>query len=481
MLDAISDFWKPAKKSRNAQESLRLDELQIGSSVGFGFVPQNSLSGRRLQVVGVNTYKFGEEMLTSFVLSQDKDISVSMIVAESDGEQYLAISRRMTISDRMKMFESRDLEEVMEKPDVSQLACKDASPEFKGWVVANYKRELQGLQGRLFKGDFRREKAPANSEGQEFKYTLLVSDSNEHAIEIERYADGRIEVYATVYRRMSDIGEVTHPSAKSENRPDLKLASRQEEKPVAPATPPAKPDQPSLGSAKSEPIKLQEFSKPQPSKFDSPKFEAPKLDNPKPKFEAPKFEAPAAPTKPSAPEIAAPKFDKPAAKAAPLIEPAPKQEKKPMENTAAVNGAGRANPAAVQNEKPALSNVKVQATVPETFLKQEVKAVNKTSNGTATTNGLDNEAIECDLRVANKIIDEAIRNEMRLSDVVRRIIELPVAYPEAVHIPISLTDEDFSLLAIRYGISSADRNAIKRRIIEDLNDFSGGKKQQKAA
>ena len=83
------------------------------------------------------------------------------------------------------------------------------------------------------------------------------------------------------------------------------------------------------------------------------------------------------------------------------------------------------------------------------------------------------ESIDCDLHVANKIIDEAIRNEMRLTDIVRRIIELPVAYPESVQIPITLTDEDYALLAIRYGISSSDRNAIKRRILEDLNDFSG--------
>ncbi len=41
---------------------------------------------------------------------------------------------------------------------------------------------------------------------------LLVSDSNEQAIEIEKYTDGRFEIYATVYRRMSDIGEVTHPT-----------------------------------------------------------------------------------------------------------------------------------------------------------------------------------------------------------------------------------------------------------------------------
>lgn len=86
---------------------------------------------------------------------------------------------------------------------------------------------------------------------------------------------------------------------------------------------------------------------------------------------------------------------------------------------------------------------------------------------------LDNDSIECDLRVANKLIDEAIRNEMRLNDVVRRVIELPVANPESVQIPVTLTDEDYSLLAIRYGIPSNDRNAIKRRIIEELNDFSG--------
>ena len=100
-----------------------------------------------------------------------------------------------------------------------------------------------------------------------------------------------------------------------------------------------------------------------------------------------------------------------------------------------------------------------------------MKAVSKTASG------FDSDSIECDLRVANKIIDEAIRNEMRLTDIVRRIIELPVAYPESVQIPITLTDEDYALLAIRYGIPSADRNGIKRRILEDLNDFSGDKKK----
>ncbi len=101
--------------------------------------------------------------------------------------------------------------------------------------------------------------------------------------------------------------------------------------------------------------------------------------------------------------------------------------------------------------------------------KQETKTVNK------IVNGIDNDALECDLRVANRIIDEAIRSEMRLSDVVRRIIELPVSHQEAVQLPITLSDEDYALLAIRYGISPSDRTSIKTRIIEDLGSFSGKK------
>ena len=90
----------------------------------------------------------------------------------------------------------------------------------------------------------------------------------------------------------------------------------------------------------------------------------------------------------------------------------------------------------------------------------------------------DNDTIACELPVANQIIEEAIRQEMRLSDVVRRIIALPVADKQEVLIPVTLSDDDYSLLAIRYSISSSDRNAIKLRIIEDLNDFTGSKKPQ---
>jgi hypothetical protein len=433
MLDAISDFWKPMKKNQS-QEKLKPEQLQVGSTVGFGFVPQVNLSGRRLTVSAINAYQFGEESLTSFVLSQDKEAGVSMIVAESEGEQYLAISRRIAMSDRIKLCDSKDLENVMEKPEIATLACKDNLQDFKGWLVSSYKREIQGLPGRIFKGDFRKTPLPDAAKAEEFTYTLLVSDNNEQALEVEKYADGRIEMYATVYRRISDIGEVTHPARAELSRPDLKLASQRPEDKSKAAEPapvianapkmavePAKPEaaKPAVlpEEVKAEPIQLHEFPAATPL--------APAEPKPEPKTESQNIT----------------------------------KESKPMPiSETATNGAGT---------NPKLASM---AAGYDASAKPEVKAMSKAMNG------MENEAIECDLKVANKIIDEAIRNEMRLSDVVRRVIELPVAHQEAVHIPVTLSDEDFALLAIRYSMNASDRNAIKKRIIEDLNNFSGNKK-----
>jgi hypothetical protein len=452
MLDVIADFWKPVKKAQQ-QEVLQPDLLQIGSSLGFGFVPQALLSGRRLHVTAINTYLFGDEALTSFVLTQEKEPGVSMIVAESDGEYYLAISRRISLNDRMKLFEVQELEGVMNRPDQQRLNSRDHIIDYKGWMVASYKREIQGLKGAIFKGDFRKTPLPAVKEAQEFEYTLLVSDSNEHAIEIEKYNDGRIEVYATVYRRLNDIGEITHPVVEKA-RPDIKLASAAESTISSSFT--AAPKLQEAEPLKSEPVKvapiqLQEF-------ITAPAAQAANTAAP----------VPAAPAEPAA-AIKEITLTPPEANVAPgVFTVSNVQEEHPMATpTNAINGAST-NMSTAEAIKPKLY---VQPNTPDAY-GQDVKAI-----PSKAMNSFDADAIECDLRVANKIIDEAIRNEMRLTDIVRRIIELPVAYPESVQIPVTLTDEDYALLAIRYGISSSDRNAIKRRIIDDLNDFSGGKKK----
>ena len=120
MLEAIADFWKPARKAP-VQVKLKTDELHIGSTIGFGFVPQPNLAGRRLTVTAINTYKFGTDVLTSFVLSQEKDAGVSMIIAEMGDEQYVAVSRRISIADRGKIFNHEDIDAVTAREDAVKI------------------------------------------------------------------------------------------------------------------------------------------------------------------------------------------------------------------------------------------------------------------------------------------------------------------------------------------------------------------------
>lgn len=465
MLDVITDFWKPVKKP-GTQEKPDVDRLQVGSAITFANVPQALLSGRKFKVTAVNTYQFGDERMTSFVLAQDKEESVSMIIASADGEQYLAISRRIPFSDRMKLFDPSELEAVVEQADSVRLGTHEVDGNWKHWVVNTYKKEIAGLKGSVTRGDYRRQAMPANALSQAFDYLLLASDNNEYAVEIERYADGRLELFATVYRRITDIASVEHADAMEPPRiaatgaPVLEVVRPQPvelppvltpqqlqkavEKPIEKA--PEKADvkieaKPEI-KAEAKPVEFKPMFTPEPP---ASAVKAPIVE------QAP----PAAPAKdePITPPPA------PVAAAAPAPElPKPQPTETSMQMYPTSNGSNRD-----ESVKPKTGNAGYAPTS-----QMEAKTVN--------TMEIENDAIDCELRVANKIIEEAIRNEMRLSDVVRRIIALPVSNPDSVQIPITLTDSDYHLLAIRYGISASDRNAIKARIIDEINTFSGNKK-----
>ncbi len=465
MLDVITDFWKPSRKAV-LETPLDLEGLRIGSSIGFGFVPQSTLSGKRFTVSAINTYQFGEERLTSFVLSHDGSDTASMIVAEAEGEKYLALSRRIPEADRNAMFGAKHLDDALSDAENKRIQCNAVETIWKQWTAGNYKKEIHRLSGKLTTGDYRTfATLPADAPTQSFDYTLFVSDNNEYAIEAERYSDGKLELYATIYRRISDIGEVQHMGheEKTSGIPALETT------PVPAIETPAD-------------TKAQAAEEISASISVSAANESPVPADIAPTAEAVKPLTP--PETPKALEPVIPSKTTTETKNMAIFNPLSSLQKNENINGVGAHAASQAeNDSSIRASTPsapvpslsageAALGASVKTQIPDTYAKQEVKAV-------STRNGIDleNEAIECDLRVANKIIEEAIRNELRLSDVVRRIIALPVAYPESVQIPVTLSDADFQLLAIRYGIPATDRTTIKNKIIEEINDFSGNKKQ----
>lgn len=445
MLDVITDFWKPSsRKSQQAmdEKKLSIDELKIGCMIGFGFVPQAAISGRRLPVVALNAYRFDDQVIESFVLSGDQDTQMTLVVAGEGNDRFLALSRRLSTSERMKLFESKELDAIVEDEDATELRSKDGGDAYKGWLVPHYTKHAHAHRGVFLKG------GAGSGDEQEFNYYLLRSPNNEHAVEIERYVDGRLEVYATAYRRLADIGQITY-SAEAESRPA--------ERKVVPLE----------TSGTSQPAAAENAEAKSSIKLVASNDAAPKPE-PKAELRVEVKAEPKAEQKAQAMANAAAENQKTEPK------PEPKAEARPQPLTPAVQAA----PPTSEEKKPVLEKENLTMNEPALSSKVEpMKAANE-SYGRAfhNPNAQENDAVECELRVANKVIEEAIRTEMRLSDVVRRIVELPVAGQESVQLPINLTEEDFKLLSIRYGIAASDKNAIRRRIVEDINDFAGAKK-----
>lgn len=68
----------------------------------------------------------------------------------------------------------------------------------------------------------------------------------------------------------------------------------------------------------------------------------------------------------------------------------------------------------------------------------------------------------------------AALQDMSTSDMVRKVLQLPYQKNRArPRLTITLKDEDFELLAEKYGLDPLDRTTIRQRVSEDLRTFAG--------
>ena len=83
------------------------------------------------------------------------------------------------------------------------------------------------------------------------------------------------------------------------------------------------------------------------------------------------------------------------------------------------------------------------------------------------------QTISCNLRMASKLIDEAMSNDMRVTDVIRKALGLRVAEADNVQFDLKLTDKDYIILADRFNVHPHDRETIHTLIMEELGYFTG--------
>lgn len=84
-------------------------------------------------------------------------------------------------------------------------------------------------------------------------------------------------------------------------------------------------------------------------------------------------------------------------------------------------------------------------------------------------------AIQCNLRMASKLIDEALRSDIRVSDVIRKALGLKVAEMDFIAFDLRLNANDYRVLAERFDVDVNDKATIHHCIMEELGHFTGEK------
>jgi len=216
----------------------------------------------------------------------------------------------------------------------------------QAWFAGKYKLAMT-TEGNFLEGDYRLRKVEDRINlSRKFEYAVLLDEDNEHALEIEKYKDGTLAVFATVYRPATDIGEVARTVV-----------------------------------------------------------QAPKLS---------------------------------------VVTPA--TEEKTDEEEATTTPIIHAKFGNIPIAKPESEHYSAD------FL------------------------LTCETKLASGILNEAERNKMQLSELVRKVIDLPAQINEKILIPFTLNDNEYAELARRYELPVSDREAIRNRIVEELGHFIGYKK-----
>ncbi len=336
----LPDHW--VGKKNMLAPSAPLERLRIGQTVQFGAMPQDSISEQHLIITERKLYTFSQAQFASFALSRKgKQVCWVIIAHDNESEEpYLAISRKLEATDLEVLLTPEDLKVLSHSSRLRRLFVREQiNQPLSGWTTTRYERRIEGLRGKQMEKGTERV----------FEYELYVSEDNAKAIEIERFLDGHMDVYATIYRPMSDIVDIIHT--------------------------------------------------------------APRLTQ----------------------------------KEQPQAEPSPEQK---------LQSLPKVTP---------LAPVKLEhKDIVETRQMLERKQQKE----------MGEQLLECDIKTAGTLIEEALRNDMRIADVVRKILRLPIATSDSVKFNFTLNQREYETLGKRYQINPRDTQQIRDRIIEELQAFA---------
>jgi hypothetical protein len=183
-------------------------DLKQGDLIKFSFLDQSDLSGKEFEISVVNSYIYDGMYYPEMVLKGRDGKVFYLMVEEEDGEEYLAVSKKIPKGQLSDFISGADMNAITGTGTGTKLAMTNKPEGFEEWLANKYRETDSNVQGAFVKGDARTLENSEINKQEKFSSFTLVDKSDEFAIEIEIYATNETEASVTVYLDINQIAEM---------------------------------------------------------------------------------------------------------------------------------------------------------------------------------------------------------------------------------------------------------------------------------
>jgi hypothetical protein len=207
----MSKFFKRLFGSEKKVEIRKLShprDLRTGDIIKFCHLSLSDVSEKEFEVSQVNTYIYESINYPEFILKDRSNNIIYMMVEEEDGEEYLALSKKIKKSQITEVIDQAQLNKILKPGIGSKITIASKAEGLEDWLADKYTKTDDAIKGSFVKGDTRYPPKEGIGKQEKFSSHTLVDKSEEYALEIEFYASGETELSVTAYLDLKEIEEM---------------------------------------------------------------------------------------------------------------------------------------------------------------------------------------------------------------------------------------------------------------------------------
>lgn len=198
-----------------ARRLLHPRDLRTGDIIKFRYIDQSDVSGKEFEVSKINTYIYGTLCYPELILKDRSSNIIYLTVEEEDGEEYLALSKKVRKAAINNIIAPNDMTAIQAKGNGTKITIASKPEGLEEWLVDHYKEVDDNIKGAFLVGDARELTDTEIKKQERFSSHTLEDSKGEYALEVEVYETGEVELSVTAYQDISEIEEMW-PSSTSE-------------------------------------------------------------------------------------------------------------------------------------------------------------------------------------------------------------------------------------------------------------------------